>query len=252
MSDNVNSNGWLVNFDGAGFTNAFCCVPVPAMRIVIDPMGDHLLFPAGQSFYDVPRKLLLDWFGKGGIRSIAPVKADGYCAYGAAKNFNAFYEAEIGPGLQAGLAALQTWLGHDEIVADLYEADKYHDKTNNPVFVLKVSIRCDENSPIGTVHLLRAGRALPDCSPLTLFNAIRLVADHDRPILVLYDFENHPAVGGFHGGRHFEVMIPTKKFFTSRTKEAEQKRSRQEKHEKSAKEQADGYEKAAKMSKRAA
>ena len=43
---------------------------------------------------------------------------------------------------------------------------------------------------------------------------------HARPVavLIIYELENHPQVGGDRRGRHFEVMLPTDKFLAERAK----------------------------------
>ena len=207
-----------LSFDDHGFSTAILAAHTKEYKIVTDPMmGDHLAKYIG--LYDAARTMLTKLMGFGTTRKIVPVPADGFCAYGASHAMNDYHEQQMGPAMVGFQAIGRSWLEHDEIITDLNIEGK-HNAGGLPILTLKLRICCDRIIPVCTVHLLITNGPMPLTDPMSLQEAMRMVVTHEDPILLMYEFENHPQVGGDMEGRHFEAMIPTKVFFSNREKEA--------------------------------
>ena len=243
---------WSVNYDHAGFSSPLVSGIIPQYKIVTAATGDYLHgpFPAGGT-YDASRTLLMRLLGVINTHDIEPVAADGKCAFGACDNGNTFLGQMMGEEMVAMRAAGNTWLQHDLILNDWHTPGKHNgtDDEGNcivPVLVLKLYISCDAVVPMATVHLLVSGGMIPVTAQITVKEAMRKVHDSEDPILVIYEIENHPQVGGQYGGRHFEVMVP-KPAFLAQKRVAETSKKRQGKrHDKFEEDQKALYEKAKK------
>jgi hypothetical protein len=192
--------------------------------------------------------------GVSNTHDIEPVAADGQCAFGACDNGNTFLGQVMAEEMVAMRAAGHTWLPHDLILDDWHTPGKHNgtDDEGNcivPVLVLKLFISCDGAVPMASVHLLVSGGMIPVTAQITVKEAMRKVHDSEDPILVIYEVENHPQVGGQYGGRHFEVMVP-KPAFLAQKRVAETSKKRQGKrHDKFEKDQKALYDKAAEAKK---
>ena len=207
-----------LSFDIYGFTSPILAAHTKEYKTISDPtMGDHLAKSGG--LYDAGRSMLAKLLGVGTTRKIVPVPADGFCAYGASQAMNDYHGQQMGPRMVGFQAIGRSWLEHDEIITDLNIEGK-HNAGGLPILTLKLRISCDRIIPVCTVHLLITNGPMPLTDPMSLQEAMRMVVTHEDPILLMYEFENHPQVGGDMEGRHFEAMIPTKVFFSNREKEA--------------------------------
>ena len=243
---NINGN---VTWTGDVFSTAILCCCVPDYMIVSDVLGNYLRNSHVEGGRFAPaRECLINMLGAKNNRTISPVAPDGFCGYGACEIINNFHGQTMGQEMQAGRQQKRAWIPHVDILDDLHADGKYNAYGVPPLLVIKFCVRCDDfclslqstsssraaccpsasrsrcepqfRWSTSTRNPVSARSFEPADAPRALPASRVPSPPHARPVavLIIYEVENHPQVGGDSRGRHFEVMLPTEKFLAERAK----------------------------------
>ena len=232
--------------DDNGFTIAPILVaPALSFKVILAGTGEYVACPDRSTACDMARALTLNVLGFKETHSIEPVPPDGFCGYAACEIGNSFHHQVMGPELVAMRTALTSWIQHDLIMEDWSIDGKHHcpgdDGDTIPILALKVYITCDPIAPFATVHLLVWSGAMPGLETYTHLEALQMIRRYECPILLLYEFINHPQIGGDQNGRHFETMLPSAQFLKEKVKAEKQMKKQEQQHKKFAMSQAEGF-----------